>query len=151
MDLQAKNLSAELGKRNIRPSYQRIKVLEYLIKNQFHPTADQIFTGLQGEIPTLSKSTIYNTLNTFIQSGLVKVLNIEDNETRYDIITESHGHFKCEECGAIFNFKINIDSFATEELKGFKVIDKNVYFKGVCPKCLLNINQGKNNRKENVL
>lgn len=151
MNHQAKTISAELSKRNIRPSFQRIKVLEYLIKNQFHPTAEEIYAGLQGEIPTLSKSTIYNTLNTFMEAGLVKVLNIEDNETRYDIITETHGHFKCEECGGIFNFNINIDSFTTEELKGFKVIDKDVYFKGICPKCLLNINQNENNRKENVL
>lgn len=151
MNPQTKTLSAELSKRNIRPSYQRIKVLEYLIHNQCHPTVDQIFTDLLSEMPTLSKSTIYNTLNTFLEAGLVKVLNIEENETRYDITTETHGHFKCEECGTISNFNINIDSFATEGLKGFKVIDKNVYFKGICPKCLLNINQNENNRKENVL
>ncbi len=151
MNSDTKTLSAELSKRNIRPSYQRIKVLDYLIKNQFHPTADQIFTGLQSEIPTLSKSTIYNTLNTFIEAGLVKTLNIEDNETRYDIIIDTHGHFKCEECGTIFNFNINIDSLTTEGLTGFKAIDKNIYFKGICPKCLLNINQDENERKENVL
>lgn len=151
MNPDTKTLSTELSRRNIRPSYQRIRVLEYLILNQCHPTVDQIFKDLLSEMPTLSKSTIYNTINTFIEAGLVKTLNIEDNETRYDIITDTHGHFKCEECGTIFNFNINIDSFTAEELKEFKVFDKNVYFKGICPKCLLNINQDENNRKENVL
>lgn len=140
MKLLFKDLSAELKNRKVRPSYQRIKVLEYLNKNQCHPTVDQIFKDLQSEIPTLSKSTIYNTLNLFLKSGLIRVINIEDNETRYDIITKNHGHFKCESCGKIFNFRIDFDSFKTEELSGFKIIDKNLYFKGICPKCLSNIN-----------
>ncbi len=142
------DLPTLLANKKIRPSIQRIKVLEYLFKNQFHPTVDQIFKDLLSEIPTLSKTTIYNTLNLFVETGLVRALTIEDNETRYDIITENHGHFKCEECGTISNFKVDIDLLVTEELTGFKVIDRNVYFKGVCPKCLLNINQ--NDRKENI-
>jgi Fur family transcriptional regulator, peroxide stress response regulator len=71
----------------------------------------------------------------------VQVLTIEENETRYDIITEIHGHFKCEECGSIFNFSIEFDLVDTKELAGFKVFDRNVYFKGVCPKCLSSINK----------
>jgi len=146
MNPDYKDLSTTLINNYIRPSFQRIKVLEYLIKNQFHPTVDRIFKDLQNEIPTLSKSTVYNTLDLFVSVGLVRVLTIEDNETRYDIVTENHGHFKCEECGAIYNFKVDIDLLTTDELTGFKVQDRNVYFKGVCSKCLLNMNN--NNRKE---
>jgi Fur family peroxide stress response transcriptional regulator len=135
-----KDLSAELKNRKIHPSYQRIKVLEYLNKNQCHPTVDQIFKDLKSEIPTLSKSTIYNTLNLFLKSRLIREINIEDNEIRYDIITKNHGHFKCENCGKIFNFSIDFNSFKTEELSGFKITDKNLYFKGICPNCLSNIN-----------
>jgi Fur family peroxide stress response transcriptional regulator len=135
-----KDLSAELKNRKIHPSYQRIKVLEYFNKNQCHPTVDQIFKDLKSEIPTLSKSTIYNTLNLFLKSRLIREINIEDNEIRYDIITKNHGHFKCENCGKIFNFSIDFNSFKTEELSGFKITDKNLYFKGICPNCLSNIN-----------
>jgi Fur family transcriptional regulator, peroxide stress response regulator len=143
-----KNLATTLTSNNIRPSFQRIKVLEYLIKNQVHPTVDRIFKDLLSEIPTLSKTTVYNTLDLFVAAGLVRVLTIEDNETRYDIITETHGHFKCEECGAIYNFKVDTGLLATDELTGFKIVDRNVYFKGVCSKCLLNINNNK--RKEQI-
>ena len=146
MNPSHKDLSAKLVNKNIRPSIRRIRVLEYLMKNPCHPNVEQIFKELQSEIPTLSKTTIYNTLNIFLEAGLVKALTIEDNETRYDIIIEQHGHFKCEACGIVSNFNLDIDSITTEELSGFKVTDKNVYFKGVCPKCLLNINR--NHRKE---
>lgn len=135
-----KDLEKELKNRNINPSYQRLKILEYLTQSQCHPNVDQIFTGLHKKIPTLSKTTVYNTLKKLIEEGLVRVINIEDNETRYDINTENHGHFKCENCGIIFDFSINMDSLVCVELEDFRVFDKNVYFKGICPQCLSNSN-----------
>lgn len=149
MNLSFDDPSTALISRKIRPSYQRIKVFAYLVKNQCHPTVDQIFQGLQREIPTLSKSTIYNTLKLFVEAGLVRVITIEDNETRYDIITENHGHFKCEECGTIDNFAVDVDALVTGDLTGYKVMEKNVYFQGVCPKCLVNINP--NQEKERTV
>ncbi|MFT3983616.1 MAG: Fur family transcriptional regulator [Lachnospiraceae bacterium] len=134
-------LEQELKKKNINLSYQRLKVLEYLTQNQCHPTVEQIFTDLQSEIPTLSKTTVYNTLRILAEAGLVKVITIEDHETRYDIITESHGHFKCESCGTIFNFRIDIELLKSDDLNNFKIKDKNIYFKGICPECLSNINE----------
>ena len=114
--------------------------MEYLCQNQNHPTVDQIYVNLQKKVPNLSKTTIYNTLNTLAEAGLVRAITVENNETRYDIKTKKHGHFKCEECGAIFDFNMDFNLLAAEELIGFKIVDKNVYFKGVCPGCLLNIN-----------
>ena len=121
--------------KNISLSYQRLKVLEYLTQNHCHPTVDQIFTDIQKDIPTLSKTTVYNTLRALAEAGLVRVITVDDKEARYDIVTKDHGHFKCEFCGAIFDFPIEIDSLIPEELSKFRIHDKNVYFKGICPKC----------------
>ncbi len=139
MKLYYNELSSKLEENQIRPSIQRIKIMEYLLKKPCHPTVDQIHKELHPEIPTLSKTTVYNTLNLLLEAGLVKHLNFEENETRYDIITEIHGHFKCNICGFISNFGLNIDSIETGELTGYQINDKSVYFKGVCPKCLVNI------------
>ena len=136
MKTSFENLSDELIKKEIKPSFQRIKILEYLINQPCHPTVDQIYNGLIKEIPTLSKATVYNTLNLLIKARLVRVVAIEDNETRYDIKISNHGHFKCELCGTIFDFTVNIDNFMADELSEFKINEKNVYFKGICPSCL---------------
>ncbi len=140
MKLHYKDLSSRLAEYNIRPSIQRIKVLDYLVKNQCHPNVDQIYKDLHNDIPTLSKTTVYNTMNLFVKAGLVKELTIKDNEIRYDIVTEIHGHFKCDRCSAISNFNVDIESLVVEELINFKIINRDVYFKGLCPKCLVNIN-----------
>lgn len=129
-------LAIELKTKNIRLSHQRLKILEYLAGHLIHPTADQVYTGLQKEIPTLSKTTVYSTLSALARAGMVRVINIEDIETRYDINIENHGHFKCECCGAIYDFKVNIDSLVSDDLKNFSIRDKNIYFKGICPACL---------------
>lgn len=130
------DLKQKLKIKNINLSYQRLKVLEYLIQNQCHPTVDRIFTDLHKDISTLSKTTVYNTLRVLVEAGLVRVITIEDNETRYDIDVENHGHFKCESCGRIYDFHIDIDILSPKDLKDFKISDKNVYFKGICPGCL---------------
>jgi Fur family peroxide stress response transcriptional regulator len=127
------NLAKILIEKNIKPSYQRIKVIEYLTAKRNHPTADEIFNELVIEIPTLSKATIYNTLNLLVEAKLARAVTIKENETRYDAKVANHGHFKCDLCGTIYDFPTNIDDLSTDSLKEF-----NVYFNGICPKCLNN-------------
>lgn len=136
MKLTLESLKEELERKDIRLSYQRLKVSEYLTQHLCHPTADQIFADLQKEIPTLSKTTVYNTLKLLVDAGMVRALSVGENETKYDIVTETHGHFKCNSCGEIYDFDISVESLASEELKGFRITDKNVYFRGLCAKCL---------------
>jgi Fe2+ or Zn2+ uptake regulation protein len=129
-------LSSQLKSKGIRPSYQRIKVLEYMHRKGGHPTVDDIYRALLPDIPSLSKVTIYNTLRILVEAGLVRVVDIDDSEKRYDITINNHGHFQCEACGTIYNFQVNIDQVPIEGLSRFEITQKNVYFKGLCPNCL---------------
>lgn len=146
MKLSHEDLTNELKAKNIRPSHQRLKVLEYLSGHLTHPSVDQIYTALHKEVPTLSKTTVYSTLNVLAAAGLVRVVNIGDNETRYDINVEEHGHFKCEGCGTIYDFSLDTGSLKTDGLERFEIRDKHVYFKGLCPKCLTGRNEYRSDR-----
>lgn len=126
----------ELKKRNIQPSIQRLKVMEYLVQNRTHPTVDQIYIDLHRELPTLSKATVYNTLRVLVKANLVRVVTIEDNETRYDIQVDDHGHLKCDQCGRIYNFQITMNALESDDLDQFQIRERNVYFRGICPRCL---------------
>ena len=136
LNKKIENFATTLTEKDMKPSYQRIKILQYLISKRNHPTVDKIFNDLIKEIPTLSKATVYNTLDLFKKKNLARVVTIEDNETRFDAKIVNHGHFKCESCGSIYDFEINIDSFSTDLPEHFKINEKNVYFKGICPGCL---------------
>ncbi|HOE70818.1 MAG TPA: Fur family transcriptional regulator [Brevefilum sp.] len=132
------NLKERLKRRGIRPSIQRIKVLEYLCRSQTHPTVDEIFTDLSLEIPTISKATIYNTLHTFIDAGIVRKIHSNTDAQHYDIVVKDHGHFKCLTCGEIFDFSIDYGHLEVDGLEGFFIKKKDVYYSGVCPGCQLN-------------
>ncbi len=136
MDVSIDFVTEQLRKKGIRPSYQRIKVLEYMHQKGGHPTVDEIFRELSTDIPSLSKATIYNTLHTLVEAGLVGVVEIDESEKRFDINLTSHGHFQCEGCGTIYNFQVNIDQFLIDGLDDFEIKQKNIYFKGLCPNCL---------------
>lgn len=129
-------VSQYLTKNSIKPSYPRIKIFQYLEENHSHPTVDEIYNTLVKEIPTLSKTTVYNTLNILINAGVARVLTIEGNETRYDVDMKEHGHFKCESCGDIIDFTIETDKLNVMELKDFKINVKSIYYKGICNECL---------------
>lgn len=141
--LNAEHFSQLLREKGLRPSYQRVRVLEFLNLNLHHPTAEDIYTALSPEIPSLSRTTIYNTLHAFAEYGLVNCLSIDGVETRYDIMLERHGHFKCEQCGRLTNFQVDADQLEVKGLERFKIRHKNVVFCGLCPQCINNNNQFK--------
>ncbi len=130
------NVTKFLVENKIKPSYQRMSILEYLIKYKTHPTVDEIHQKLVVEIPTLSKTTVYNTLKLFVEKGIVLLINIEDNETRYDADTSAHGHFKCVKCNKIYDFSFNNADIVVDELKQYIIQQTHLYIKGICLICL---------------
>jgi len=130
------NVSEFLKENNIKPSYQRIKIYEYLYNTKEHPTVDIIYKALIDEIPTLSKTTVYNTLNLFVENDIVSLITIEDNETRYDANTSLHGHFKCEVCGRVIDFDIELINIKADDVDEFQINERHVYFKGICKNCM---------------
>ncbi len=135
MDSSLEIVTQLLKSRSIRPSVQRVRVLHYLHQAGGHPTVEEIHSALAHDIPSLSKVTVYNTLHTLMEAGLVHVVEIDDAQKHYDVTLESHGHFLCQGCGKIFNFQVKIEDAPVEGLGGFHVLQKNVYFKGICPNC----------------
>ncbi len=130
------NISEYLKDHGIKPSFQRIKIFKYLKDHKNHPTVDIIYKELIKEIPTLSKTTVYNTLNLFMEKNIVNIITIEENETRYDADTSLHGHFKCKECGFVYDFDLNIPQLSKKILKDFETNEKHIYFKGKCKNCI---------------
>ena len=134
--MHTKDYFRELTDNGIQPSVQRARILEYLYRERVHPTADDIFERLHPEIPTLSRTTVYNTVKLFLEHGMVQPLVIEEKEIRYDIDTSYHGHFKCDSCGKVYDFTLPpSDDSGIPELLGFQIRERHMYFKGSCRSC----------------
>lgn len=137
------NLKEILSGKGISPSYHRLKIYEYLVNNRTHPTAEVIYEDVIQHIPTLSKTTIYNTLKTLSEKGLVQMITIEDNEVRYDADISFHGHFKCLQCQGLYDIdldQLNIEKKLniSKKICGHLITEKHIYLKGICKKCQKN-------------
>jgi Fur family transcriptional regulator, peroxide stress response regulator len=121
---------------SIRPSVQRTAIMEYLMNHKTHPTVDEIFMTLSPHIPTLSKTTVYNTLNLFVEKGAVQTLTIDDKNARFDADVSKHGHFYCRSCGAVYDvFDIKPEVFEVPVSDDFTVDAVEVSYYGLCKAC----------------
>lgn len=125
-----------LEKYDIRPSVQRLAVMTYLLNHATHPTVEEIYADLRQEIPTLSKTTIYNTLELLVAKRAVVKITIEGGKAHYDGFTHTHAHFYCRECGKIYDVPCDESTLDAIELcEGFKIDSAHLYYTGICPKC----------------
>ncbi|MCA0385099.1 MAG: transcriptional repressor [Firmicutes bacterium] len=129
------NVGDFLKTNGIKPSYQRIKIYEFLMNNKEHPTVETIYNALNGQIPTLSKTTVYNTLKIFIDKGIAMAITIDEIEVRFDAHMDMHGHFKCEQCNTIYDFNVNFEGALSDELNDFEITEQQMFFYGICKKC----------------
>jgi Fe2+ or Zn2+ uptake regulation protein len=134
------NNLAELEKylkdHQIKASFHRIKILEYLWEKNKHVNAETVYQAILPSIPTLSRTTVYNTLNLFAQKGIVKPLTIQENQVIYDPLLNTHAHFQCKSCGKVYDIEVPTsfqDFTRTEE--GHRIEERHLYFKGICKPC----------------
>ena len=130
-----KEISHFLSEKGIKPSYQRVKILERLLADKSHPTVNDMYADLIDEIPSLSKTTVYNTLNIFVENEIVKSFSIDGNESRYDLNSHSHGHFICLSCKSIYDFDIDNSEIKVNNLEGFEMLQSEITIRGICKLC----------------
>lgn len=120
---------------DIRPSTQRIAIMQFLLDNHTHPTAEEIYLQLLPKIPSLSKTTVYNTMKLFIRKGVAIMIDIDGRNARFDGDVNTHAHFQCHSCNRIFDLdQPNLHSAISIE-EGFSVESLCLNIRGLCPEC----------------
>jgi len=121
-----------LREHGIQPSAQRVAIAEYVLHTDEHPSADLVWKRVQAKLPYVSRATVYNTLNLFVETGLLRALSLADQSVVFDPKTERHHHFIDEETGEIHDVpweKVQVCN--VEALRGFKIHDYQVVMRGV--------------------
>lgn len=129
-------LKEYLEKYQVKPSTIRLFVLDYLLEQRIHPTAEDVYQALIGKLPTVSRASVYNTLELFLKKGIIKTIPTQRRKARYDIDHSFHGHFECQSCGKIYDFNLDPSNIDLEALDGFEVKSWEIYCQGFCPQCL---------------
>jgi len=117
---------------------QRTEVFRALISSIEHPGADVIFETVRKVLPNISLDTIYRTLASLEEAGLIARVGIS-NQARYDAHTEPHYHFVCMKCGEVYDIFLPEGepvAIPSEDVEKFgKVMAVNLQFRGVCTRC----------------
>lgn len=144
------NVIEQLQSHNIKPSVQRMAIMTYLMEHRTHPTVDEIYTALSPDIPTLSKTTVYNTLKLLSEQGAAQTLTIDERNTCYDADTVPHAHFLCKQCGRIYDMPLaeeGREALPADNCEGHEIQEKHYYYKGICKECLAQMQQSEKNKK----
>jgi len=125
-----------LKENNLKITPQRLIVLKYLGEHPTHPTTDKIYKDLKTNNPSLSKTTVYNSLETLEKYGVIQSITISGSERRYDFKHGMHHHFLCKNCGRIIDIDIECPNLGKMLECGHKVEEVHGYFKGICKNCM---------------
>ena len=121
----------------ISPSPQRLAIFTYLRNHRNHPTAEMIGTEVRQQLPGMSLTTVYNTLKLLVRHNMVHEVIIEDGELRYDGDLRDHGHFKCLECGEVYDFfpeEADLAFLRKTLPAGFQIRSTHLCCRGICDK-----------------
>jgi len=117
---------------------QRREVYNVLLEDRDHPTATEVFIRAKKRIPAISLATVYNCLETLVECGLAKQVNVEREATRYCPNLSEHGHFVCDSCGIVSDIPVAKGGSLTQFLKvpsGFIINHSEITLRGTCPAC----------------
>lgn len=126
-----KDLLQALKSHGIQPTAQRLAVARYVLVAKSHPTADEVWEKVRARNPTLSRATVYNTLNLFVEKGLLGTQALREGALVFDPCVTRHHHFVDEKTGAIHDVPWEAVKVTGEgSLAGYEVRDYQVVMRG---------------------
>ena len=131
-----KQASQYLMDNGISPSVQRLAIMNYLLTHPTHPTVNEIYTELLPAIPTLSKTTVHNTLKLFVEHKVALCIDIDECNARFDGYVENHIHFRCKKCGCIIDIPFSEMKDLIPQDPELIIDEVYVNMKGICKLCI---------------
>ncbi|MGN1480628.1 Fur family transcriptional regulator [Porcipelethomonas sp.] len=122
----------------MRYSKQRELILNTVLKNKIHPTADDVYNLLRDEYPGLSLGTVYRNLNFLSEHNMLKKISVPNGSDCFDGTLTNHQHLVCVRCGKVFDISIPEISKIENDVynrTGFRINTSSLAFEGICHEC----------------
>lgn len=120
---------------NLKLTLQRVNIYSYLRSTCEHPTVDTIYKNIKKIIPTISLATVYKTLNTLVDYGLIKMINVCEENFRYDANIDLHGHIKCTNCNKVEDLHLDTNLINSLSIENYDVKSFDLFLYGTCKSC----------------
>ena len=123
----------------LRLTHQRLEVARELAASDAHPDVETIFCNVRRRVPTVSLDTVYRTVGTLAELGLIERVSVLTGPARYDADLSEHHHFVCQSCGLIRDIRAgSLDRLeAPAEIGDLGTVEHvKVQFHGTCRDCV---------------
>lgn len=130
--MESKNIRDFLPRHGLKITPQRVAVYEAITTLKNHPTADHIIEFIRKNHPNIAVGTVYNTLETFVEKGLIVKVKTDGDAMRYDADIEKHHHLYSSDTSRIEDYydedlnRMIEDYFSNKNIPGFRVKDVKV-------------------------
>jgi Fe2+ or Zn2+ uptake regulation protein len=135
-----------LKEKGLKVTPQRLAIIEVLVdQGSLHPGAAFVYRKAKKKKKSLSLSTTYATLNELSRHGIIKTLEFDKVEDRYEGNLEEHINLICERCEKIldYNVPITIDPKKVMKKTGFSITDTRLEYYGYCKECCAKNKRGR--------
>ncbi len=149
--MDAESIKRCLEDSGLRCTPQRYAVMAFLLEQNKHPTAVEIFEAVNRMDPRSSRATTYNNLRDLVQAGLVREVAVEGRAARFDAKGLLHHHFVCDRCGSVEDVEwYDVPKPAAGSLGKRVVRECEVIFRGLCASCGAKAGSGNFVERENA-
>ena len=134
--MEADAIRRSLEDSGLRCTPQRHAVMAFLLEQNRHPTAAELFEAVNRLDPRSSRATTYNNLRSLVEAGLVREVAVEGRAARFDAKGTRHHHFICDRCGNVEDIEwYEVPKPASDSLGKRILRECEVIFRGLCAKC----------------
>lgn len=124
---------------DLRLTHQRLEVFREVVEADDHPSAEAVYSRVRTRMPTISLDTVYRTLGTLTDLGLINRLPILEDHARYDGNLTPHHHLVCDKCRQVFDFRWSTFDgmdYPDQTKEWGRVVKSELILRGVCQNCL---------------
>ena len=139
MSHNLKHFELACRKAGLKLTPQRLETYRELLLAQDHPTAEVLHRRLRERLPSVSLDTVYRTLSTLVDHGLINRVETKESLARFEVAGAVHHHLICRRCGQIMDFQWPVmdETSLPDEIRSWGQIDqKSVVVYGICQSCL---------------
>ncbi len=136
MAKSSNELLEALKSAGFRMTPQRTAICYVLSQRFDHPTAQSIYEQVRAEHPSLSLTTVYQTLDSLLKIGAITSLgNAGDDTIHFEVNTDPHINLACLTCHRICDLRSEAIHALEKEVQqavGSKVLSGRVVYYSEC-------------------
>jgi Fur family peroxide stress response transcriptional regulator len=126
-----------MREKGLRITPQRDAIVDYLLSTDEHPSARSILDKVKNKVPRICLSTVYNALAELSKYNIIKELDFDDMDNRYEGNISHHINLICVRCWKISDYMTahTIDMEQIRRTTQFRPFQSRFELYGVCAGC----------------